>query len=211
MIVHYLKIAVRNLLKHKTQTVISILGLSVSLLCFSICLYCTRYIYNTNRCFENRHRLVQMATIDKESGESWGITYSDFGEELKKLSLSEVESYIYVDAVNPRFYNVEVADNKVLPYTLQCMETEASYLQAFTPKVIAGSWEQASNTPNSLILTESTAKRIFGQAEKAVGKQMTLAQKLMTSPQTTPFTGGINYTVQAVAKDLPENNSLNFL
>ena len=211
MIVHYLKIAVRNLLKHKTQTVISILGLSVSLLCFSICLYCTRYIYNTNRCFENRHRLVQMATIDKESGESRGITYSDFGEELKKLSLPEVESYIYVDLINPRFFNVEVTNNKVLPYTLQCMETEASYLQAFTPKVIAGSWEQASNTPNSLILTESTAKRIFGQAEKAVGKQMTLAQKLMTSPQTTPFTGGINYTVQAVAKDLPENNSLNFL
>ena len=211
MIVHYLKIAVRNLLKNKTQTLISILGLSVALLCFSICLYCTRYIYNTNRCFENRHRLVQMATMDKESGESMGITYSDFGEELKKLSLPEVESYIYVDLINPRFFNVEVADNKVLPYTLQCMETEASYFQAFTPEVIAGSWKQATYTPNSLILTESMAKRIFGQTEKAVGKQMTLAQKLISSPQTTPFSGGISYTVQAVAKDLPENNSLNFL
>ena len=36
MITHYLKVAVRNLLKYKTQTIISILGLAVGFVCFAL-------------------------------------------------------------------------------------------------------------------------------------------------------------------------------
>ena len=211
MILHNLIIAVRNILKHKTQNLISILGLSVALLCFSICLYCTRYIYSTDQCFENRDRLVQMTTVNKEDGEGYQQTFCDFGEELEKLSLPEVEAYIYVNYVEPRPYNIEVSADKLLPYTLEFMETQPSYFQVFTPKVLFGSWEQAAHAPNSVILAESTAKRIFGLAEKAIGKQMFLTMRLGTSPDSTPRTGGIAYTIQAVVEDLPKNNSLNFL
>ena len=41
MFIHNIIIAVRNIWKYKTQNLISILGLSVALLCFSVCLYCT--------------------------------------------------------------------------------------------------------------------------------------------------------------------------
>lgn len=34
MITHYLKVAFRNLVKYKTQTLISIIGLSVGFTCF---------------------------------------------------------------------------------------------------------------------------------------------------------------------------------
>lgn len=46
MLQHYIKTAFRHLLKYKTQNLISILGLSVGILCFSICLYCSRFIYS---------------------------------------------------------------------------------------------------------------------------------------------------------------------
>ena len=70
MIIHNIIVAVRNIWKYKTQNLISILGLSVALLCFSICLYCTRYIYSTDHCFENLDRLVQVTTADKETGKA---------------------------------------------------------------------------------------------------------------------------------------------
>lgn len=38
MIRHYLKVAFRNLLKYKTQNIISIIGLAVGLLCFNRCI-----------------------------------------------------------------------------------------------------------------------------------------------------------------------------
>ena len=44
MIFHYLKIAFRNLCKHKTQNIISIIGLAVGLLCFCVCIYCSRFV-----------------------------------------------------------------------------------------------------------------------------------------------------------------------
>ena len=98
-----------------------------------------------------------------------------------------------------------------MPYTLEVMETDSAYQRVFTQKLLCGSWEQASHAINSILLSESTAKRIFGKAEAAVGKQMILTRRLMTSPDTTPLTGGISYTIQGVMEDLPENNSLNFL
>ena len=211
MIIHNIIVAVRNIWKYKTQNLISILGLSVALLCFSICLYCTRYIYSTDHCFENLDRLVQVTTADKESGEAKSYTFCDFHEDLEKLALPEVETYVYTNFGETRPYNIEVKPDKLLPYSLCFMETQPSFLQAFTPKVILGSWEQASHAPNSVILSESTAKRIFGEAEKAIGKSMYLTRKLSTSPDTTPREGGIAYTIQAVVEDLPENTSLNFM
>ena len=211
MIIHNIIVAVRNIWKYKTQNLISILGLSVALLCFSICLYCTRYIYSTDHCFENLDRLVQVTTADKESGKAKSYTFCDFHEDLEKLALPEVETYVYTNFGETRPYNIEVKPDKLLPYSLRFMETQPSYLQAFTPKVILGSWEQASHAPNSVILAESTAKRIFGEAEKAIGKSMYLTRKLGTSPETTPREGGIAYTIQAVVEDLPENTSLNFM
>ena len=211
MFIHNIIIAVRNIWKYKTQNLISILGLSVALLCFSVCLYCTRYIYSTNSCFENRNRLVQMTTVNKEDGKGYAYTFCDFGQELAKLSLPDVETYIYTNYVTDRPYNIEVKPDKLLPYTLGFMETEPAYFQAFTPKVIVGSWEQASHTPNAVILAESTAKRIFGKAENAIGKSMYLTRSLNTSPETTPREGGITYTIQAVVEDTPENTSLCFL
>ena len=39
---------------------------------------------------------------------------------------------------------------------------------------------------------------------------MILTQRLFTAPDTTPRTGGIVYTIQAVIEDIPLNTSLSF-
>lgn len=110
-----------------------------------------------------------------------------------------------------RSYNIEVSEDKLLPYDLMFMETDSCFNEVFTPEILHGSWKKAMQNPNSVILFESTAKRIFGSAEKSIGKRMVLDRRLYTSPNSTPREGGIGYVIQAVAKDLPLNNSLNFL
>lgn len=39
MTLHYIKVAFRNLWKYKAQNIISVIGLAVGLLCFSVCMY----------------------------------------------------------------------------------------------------------------------------------------------------------------------------
>ena len=71
MLQHYIKTAFRHLLKYKTQNLISILGLSVGILCFSICLYCSRFIYSVDQCFINKERITNINLYTPD-----GVIYS---------------------------------------------------------------------------------------------------------------------------------------
>ena len=43
MIRHYLKVAIRNLLSHKTQTLVSLFGLAIAFACVSLAAYWNHY------------------------------------------------------------------------------------------------------------------------------------------------------------------------
>lgn len=211
MLQHYIKIAIRHLLKYKIQNVISVMGLSVGILCFSICLYCSRFIGETDHCFGNRERIASIDLLTTR-GDLYSGVPATLIEDLHKRGLSEVEDYTFTVYPRERSYNVEIEEGKELPYTnLNTMEVDASFYKVFTPRIVQGSWEVASCTPNAIILTRSLAQRIFGTFENPIGKRMILMQRLSTAPETTPRTGGIAYTVQAVMEDLPLNTSLSFL
>lgn len=211
MIRHYITTAIRNLLKYKTQNIISIIGLSVGILCFSICLYCSRYINATDKCFANKERIADISMYSSNKN-FWSGTPVPLLEKLRQLQFQEVEAFTYITYPRPRSYNVETADGKELPYEdLNALEVDTAYHRVFTPEVLQGSWSIAAQKPNALIVTRSLAQQIFGSQENAMGKQMTLAHRLTTSPATTPRTGGIVYTVQAVIEDIPLNTSLCFL
>ena len=115
MILHYIITAWRSIWKFKTQNIIAVLGLSVALFCFSICLYIARYFYSTDECFEQRNRIVQFSTQSPETEEISHVTFCDFSDELKKHALRGVESYVYIHYVEPRPFNIEVADNRCCP------------------------------------------------------------------------------------------------
>ena len=55
MLQHYFQIAICHLLKYKTQNLISIVGLAVCLLCFSICMYCSRLFLIIFQSFLNQY------------------------------------------------------------------------------------------------------------------------------------------------------------
>ena len=211
MIIHYLKTAIRNLLKYKAQNIISILGLSVGILCFSICLYCSRYIHATDQCFTHKERIADINMYNPD-GRLWSGTSATLFEKLRNLPIREAEAFTFIVYPRERSYHVEVADGKELPYEdLYTIEVDTSYCRVFTPEVLQGSWSVASQTPNAVVLTRSLAQKIFGTKENPIGKRMILMQRLSTSPATTPRTGGIVYTIQAVIEDIPLNTSLSFL
>lgn len=64
MIAHYLKIAWRNLLKYRTQSIISIIGLAVGLFSFTVCFYCSRFIESRDHCFINHERIAELHLYD---------------------------------------------------------------------------------------------------------------------------------------------------
>lgn len=209
MILHYLKVAVRSLMKYKMQNLIAICGVSLALFCFCVCLYCSRYIYGTDECFRNRERIVEICVKNAE-GELYRRTPGGLSAYLREQGL-EAESFCTVDGPESRTFNAVLSEEKMLPYDLDVLETDSVFCTVFTPRILCGEWKQVAHMPNAVVLSESVAKRIFGSAPEAIGKQLILTHRLWSSPDTTPEDGGIAYTVLAVMEDLPQNNSLNFL
>lgn len=209
MILHYLKVAIRSLMKFKMQNIIAIFGLAMSLFCFSVCLYCSRYVFSTDDCFSNKDRIVELY-FERSDNNFSCITSGSLPSFLRNQGLN-TKAFCGVAFPDERSYNIEVSEDKLLPYNLMFMETDSCFNEVFTPEILHGSWKNAMQSSNSVILFESTARRIFGSAEKSIGKRMVLNRRLYTSPNSTPREGGISYVIRAVAKDLPLNNSLNFL
>ncbi|MBR5205099.1 MAG: ABC transporter permease, partial [Bacteroidaceae bacterium] len=202
MIIHYLKVAFRSLLKYKTQNLIAILGLSVGLFCFCICFYISRFVGSVDKCFENHERIANVYLVDK-AGDTYSGVSGKMLSYLQQRTWDGVEGFTLLSFVDKGEYNLIGEDDKMLPYELTAMETDSLYNKVFTPTIICGNWEQVANNRNSIVLTRHAAKRMFGDMNKAIGKQFVSNNRFV--PGTT------TYTVRTVIEDLPENTSMNFM
>ena len=65
MITHYIKVATRNLLKYKVQSIISILGLAVGFVCFALSLYWIHYETTYDNFRQDVDRIYMVRTNDE--------------------------------------------------------------------------------------------------------------------------------------------------
>ena len=148
MILHYIITAYRSIAKYKTQNIIAVLGLSVALFCFSICLYVTRYIYDIDGCFENKDRIVEFSLQNTEMQYMSGVP-KDIFQLVKPHLEKDVEAFVQTSYVIDRDYSIEV-NGKQLPYTISTIEVDSTYRMVFTPEMVSGSWEMAAIHPMPL-------------------------------------------------------------
>ena len=204
MIKHYLTIAIRNLLKYKMQNLISIGGLAVGLFCFCICFYISRFIGSVDECFENHERIAEVYLIEEEYGKPFSGISGKMLTELRQRNWEGAEAFTLLAKPFNREYLVIQEDGKTLPYQLTMMEADTLYNKFFTPTILAGSWKQASQTRNAILLTKHAAIKMFRDIHQAIGQQIVLPKKQFAE-------GSVTYTVQGVIEDLPENTSMNFM
>ena len=170
MITHYLKVAVRNLLKYKSQNLISIVGLAVGLCCFCICFYISRFIGSVDKCFENYERIAQIQITLPEDDRAISGVPAKLITDLREREWKSVEAFTLLSYSQDKSFTIVGSNEEMLPYKLTMMETDSLYRKVFTPSIISGSWEQASHTRNSVVLTERTARQLFGTPTNAIGQ-----------------------------------------
>lgn len=194
MLQHNITIAWRNIQKYLSQNIISVLGLSASLVCFSLCMHFSRYIMGMDKHFPNYDRIAEV--VMKESDGNLQPVSAMDAEKMKTLSTNTLEDVCTLLGGLPFVSSYEDASGKLTPVYLKSIDTDASFAKVFSLKVVAGSWEHASHTPNSLVLAASVARRIFGSEAEAVGRVFNSSRR-----------NGAPFTVQAVMADLPKNIS----
>ena len=204
MFLHYIALAIRNLAKYKLQNIVCILGLAVGILSFTVCLYFTRFVFSTDSYFEYKERITVLSLKDSKGYLMGGGIPATVAEELRQMGIPQMESITCIPFDRELPYNVHLSEDKILPYKFVTLEIDSAFNSVFGIDILAGSWESAVMQQNSIIISRTTAERIFGNAFDALGKTMMLSRKLYGN-------GGSVYNIAAVMEDIPLNSSLSFM
>jgi len=193
MFKNFIKVAFRNLVKHKFYSIINILGLAIGLTCsILIGLYIQNELsYDKHN--ENYKRIYRLESHFKiqDSDDLFAATALPLAPALK-VEFPSVEEYVRFSQMDNNLFNYDgekfFEDNVYY--------ADSTVFNVFTHKFIKGSPEKALTEPNTMVMTESFAHKIFGD-ENPIGKFIDTGY-------------GFGFTVTAVIEDLQQNSHLTF-
>jgi putative ABC transport system permease protein len=193
MLLNYLKIAFRNLRRYKSISFINLFGLTVGL---TACLVILSY-YLDEKSYDRHHRnaenIYRVAVNWKWNGGSINsAAVSGPMAPLLTQNFPEVEKATRFFAEGGEFVRSGQQTIELSP-----IFTENSFFQVFDQVFIAGNAQSALTEPNSIVLTESAAKKIFGNTSEAMGKTV---EYINRAPQK----------VVGIIKDVPRQSHFRF-
>lgn len=164
---NYLKTAWRNILKNKGYTTLNVVGLGIGM---GVALLIGLWVYNEygyDRFLPDGDRLYQVRRNFDSNGDTLNFTSTSL--RLATALREEVPEIEYVaesDFGQP--HALMVGDKKLL---LSGNTTGSDFLQMFEFPLLQGQAAVALKDPYSIVVTEATAKALFGSAD-AMGKML---------------------------------------
>ncbi|MTI33163.1 ABC transporter permease [Cytophagales bacterium RKSG123] len=193
MFKNHLKIAFRNLIKQKFYSFINVLGLAVGLASCLLIWFWVQDELSYDRHHTNIDRLYRVTT-------DYGLTGADRKLAVSSGKIAETFKEVFPEVEeSARIYNSE--DNILSfgqnNFRIQSVGySEPSLFRLFTIPMLKGDPKTALAEPNSMVIDESTAKRLFG--DKAPIGKLVVKNKEDT------------YKVTGVFQDIPENSHFKF-
>ena len=192
MITHYLKVAFRNLLKYKTQTVISVLGLAIGLAFFIYGLHWLNYETSYDSFYPEAERSYLVYTQDENNKVGYSPTaLADFIREYLPEAEAVTHSYKNL-SFNYRF-------DETIIRTPHFLSVDTCFIQIFPQTLVCG---KNPERPDEIIVSESFAKQHFRLPEKALG--ITLTQEASHGI----LTDARQLRVVGVMTDAPQNANM---
>ena len=194
MIWNNLKIAFRNLWRNKVYSFINLFGLAIGL---AGCIVLSLYVideFSYDKYNKNHARIYRMNTSIK----------------MKEFELTHpTSSPVLAATLIEDFPEIEEATRIVSTFESVVVETEGkgfeeerfywtdpSIIKIFDLKILKGNGFESLKNPHQLIISEKTAMKYYGSLN-VIGKQIKLEDEG-------------NFTITAIAKDLPQNSHFHF-
>ncbi len=192
MFKNYLKLSIRNLLKNKVSSFINIIGLSVGLATGIIIMLVIADEFSYDKYNKN---LGDMYLLMKNQNMSGDInTGKATPGPLAASVRDEIPGIKYVTRVSEGSQELIKTGNKMMYQ--EVVYSDPDFFNMMTLPAIEGNPVEALHEPSSVVITKSTAKKLFGN-EEAIGKVI-VHNNLHT------------LKVAAVIRDVPENSTTRF-
>lgn len=195
MLKNYLKIAFRTFVKHKGYAFINIFGLAVGIACALLIMLFIESEVTYDRFHEKADR-VHRAWVLEDYGENQQhfntTTPVPLGATLQ-ANYPEIQSITHVDTYNNLVQRGDIGFDERIHIV------EENFFEVFDFDLLRGDAGTALSNPHNILLTETTAKRYFGDEDPM---NQTLAVRLDS--------GMVDFTVTGVAADPPVASSIQF-
>ncbi len=187
MLNNLIKYSIRSFKRQRAYIIINVLGLSIGIACS---LLITLFIINEagyDKYNIKKDRIFRLVLNGKIGGQeiTAASTAAIIGPTMA-TDFPEIEDFLRMNGRGPTVieYNSQTFTEEHI------IEADSSFFNFFTIPVIKGDMANLLNAPRKVVLTESSAKRIFGQ-ENPIDRQIKIG------------TDTIRYTVSGVIGDIP--------
>lgn len=194
MIKSYILLAVRNIVKDKLYAFINLSGLAIGLAASLLILLFVQSELSYDEWLSDADRIYRLHSRFEIPGRSPFVTVRSSGPmaEVMPLEFGEIEA-----AVRLNFVTATVLRDGE-PFTQSVALVDPSLFEVLDLPVVAGNRETMLDEIGSLVLSETTARKYFGDGP-ALGQSLTICCVRGQS---------VDMKVTGILRDLPENSHL---
>ncbi len=187
MLKNYLKIAWRNILKHKGYSFINIFGLTIGITVFIVIALYVQHELSFDQYHENSDRIFRVVRGENNDSETgYALTSPPIGTALSEEIPEIVKSARIIKSRNLliSFEEKHFVENQIF-------WADNDIFNIFTIPFVKGSKIEALKDPSNIVISEKVSEKYFGE-ENPIGKVLTLQE-------------GEAYTVSGVFQNFPSN------
>jgi len=193
MFIYYFRSAVRILKSQRFYSIINIAGLSIGITaCILVMLY-VRHDLSFDKYHKNARQIYRIEFSVSGSGPERRMAQSPalLGPTLKNEypEIKKVTRVCFTERSSVRAGDINRYEDWII-------YADSTFFEIFSYKTVAGDADQFLKKPNSIILTESTAKKYFGN-ETPIGKVIEINNQY-------------SFEVTGVIEDVPDNSHFKF-
>ncbi len=192
MIKNNIKIAWRNLFRHRVNSLINLLGLAIGMTAAFFIFMWVNNEYSYDSYHPEAARIYRLTSHSKKAGSKGENTPYPLGEDIKS-QLAEVELLTRIRPITGVVPTVKIEEQ--LFKEKSAAYVDENWFRMFHFDFVQGSLDDFNSLPNGLVISESKAKQYFGHHD-VVGHVLQLDDK--------------DFLVQGVIRDAPTNSSFHY-
>ncbi|HKL07661.1 MAG TPA: ABC transporter permease, partial [Bacteroidales bacterium] len=160
MIKNYIKVALRNLTRNKTYSLINIVGLSAGLAATILLFLYVRLELSYDKHFNEHDRICRVLSHSSRGGEQ-EINMPITIYEIPNVVMDEVPEVEYATRLSSFVQNEVKVKNESRGFYTRVL-ADSCFFRIFSFKSVAGDLEKALVEPYSVVLTRESAEKIYG-------------------------------------------------
>ena len=200
MLVNYLKIAFRSLLKNRVYSFINIFGLTIGIVSVVLIMMFVSHEYSYDKFHKNSDRIFKL-TLERmypTYNTYYAIVPHSYADVMQKdFPVVEEVARVFNFNGNNEVAITVIRDNneeEIFEET-GLIQADSNFFEFFSFDLLRGEADKVLTNPNDVVLTESIAQKFFGTLD-VIGKQLSVGQ--------------LNINVTGVCADPPPNSHIQF-